>query len=79
MEACYGVALGLLWSFCYALLYHANPSLPSFLSLSLAYFPLSSLVMLELHLFYSFSSAPFFLPSPSVSSYYWNSVAGMIG
>lgn len=49
------------------------------LSYSLAYFPLSSLTMLEFHLFYHFFFAPFFLLSPSVSSYYWSSVPAMIG
>lgn len=37
-EACYRVAPGLLWSFCYALLYHANSFLaPFFLSLLLIF------------------------------------------
>lgn len=54
-EPCYPVAPGLLWSFCYALLYHANSFLAPFLSFSPAYFPLLFLIMLEFCLF-------FFLP-----------------
>lgn len=61
-EACSGVALGRLWSFCYAELYHAKSFLfPSF-SHSLAYFPLWTLIVLEFICFLLL----FFLPLLSV-------------
>lgn len=67
-----GVALG-LWSFCYALLYHAK----SFFRLShcLAYLPLSSLSV-SASFIYSLCSL---LSSPPASFYYWSSIQGMIG
>lgn len=37
------------------------------------------LIFHEFHLFYHFFFTPFFPSSPSVSSYYWSSVPGMIG